>query len=116
VKVIMATNRIDVLDPALIRPGRIDRKIYFPYPDAKTLKKILSIQMKNMKTNGKIDLDEIVSGKEELTGADMKAICQEAGMTALRKRKRGPAMEDFVTAKEKTLKYIALLVYFPSST
>ncbi len=80
IKVIMATNRIETLDPALIRPGRIDRKIKFPLPDQKTLRKILSIHTSKMTLNDDVDLDEVVNTKESLTGADIKAICTEAGL------------------------------------
>jgi len=103
VKVIMATNRIDSLDPALIRPGRIDRKIFFPLPEAKTLKKIMSIHTSRMNLGDEVDLDEIVGGKDELSGADTKAICTEAGLLALRERRMKVTMEDFRKAKEKTL-------------
>lgn len=56
VKVIMATNRIDSLDPALIRPGRIDRKIHFPLPNSKTLKKIMGIHISKMKLNEDVSI------------------------------------------------------------
>ena len=104
VKVIMATNRIDKLDPALIRPGRIDRKIHFPLPDQKTLKKILSIHTGKMSLDNDVKLDEIVNIKEEITGSDIKAICTEAGMLALRDRRLRVSMKDFMKAREKTLK------------
>lgn len=104
VKVIMATNRIETLDPALIRPGRIDRKIYFPLPDSKTLKKIMSIHTSKMTLSEDVNLDEIVGTKDDLTGADMKAICTEAGLLALRERRMKVTMKDFQEAKEKTLR------------
>jgi 26S proteasome regulatory subunit T2 len=103
VKVIMATNRIESLDPALIRPGRIDRKIFFPLPDQKQLRKILSIHTSKMTLDQDVDLDEIVNTKESLTGADVKAICTEAGLLALRERRMKVTMKDFLKAKEKTL-------------
>lgn len=103
VKVIMATNRIDSLDPALIRPGRIDRKINFPLPDAKTLKKIMQIQTAKMNLSEDMDHDEIVGSKDDLSGADVKAICTEAGLLALRERRMRVNMDDFRKAKEKTL-------------
>lgn len=103
IKVIMATNKIDTLDPALIRPGRIDRKILFPLPDAKTLKKILSIHTAKMTLDPDVNLDEIVNTKEALTGADVKAITTEAGLLAIRDRRMRVNMRDFVKAKEKTL-------------
>lgn len=103
VKVIMATNRIESLDPALIRPGRIDRKINFPLPDQKALRKIMSIHTSKMSLMEDVNLDEIVNTKEPLTGADIKAICTEAGLLTLRDRRMKVGMKDFVKAKEKTL-------------
>ena len=84
VKVIMATNRIDSLDPALIRPGRIDRKIEFPLPDDKTRRRIFNIHTCRMTLADDVNLDEYISAKEDLSGADIKAICTEAGLMALR--------------------------------
>lgn len=104
VKVIMATNRIETLDPALIRPGRIDRKIFFPLPDQKMLRKIISIHTAKMTLAEDVNLDEIVGTKDDLTGADMKAICTEAGLLALRERRMKVNMKDFQEAKEKTLR------------
>ena len=104
VKVIMATNKIESLDPALIRPGRIDRKIKLPLPDQKTLRKILSIHTSKMTLDEDVDLDEIVNTKESLTGADIKAICTESGLLALRERRMKVNQKDFIKAKEKTLK------------
>lgn len=103
VKVIMATNRIDSLDPALIRPGRIDRKIFFPLPDERMLKRIIGIHSSKMNISEEVDWDELCGGKNDMTGADMKAICTEAGLLALRERRMKVGMEDFRKAKEKTL-------------
>ena len=100
----MATNKIESLDPALIRPGRIDRKIKLPLPDQKTLRKILSIHTSKMTLDEDVDLDEIVNTKESLTGADIKAICTESGLLALRERRMKVNQKDFIKAKEKTLK------------
>jgi 26S proteasome regulatory subunit T2 len=80
VKVIMATNRIESLDPALIRPGRIDRKIEFPLPDAKTKRHIFNIHTSRMTHSDDVDLEKFVMSKDELSGADIKAVCTEAGM------------------------------------
>uniref|UniRef100_A0A1I8J0F0 AAA domain-containing protein n=2 Tax=Macrostomum lignano TaxID=282301 RepID=A0A1I8J0F0_9PLAT len=82
VKVIMATNRIDSLDPALIRPGRIDRKIEFPLPDEKTKRRIVNIHTSKMTLADDVNLEEYIMSKEELSGADIKAICTEAGLLA----------------------------------
>lgn len=103
VKVIMATNRIETLDPALIRPGRIDRKIEFPLPDIKTKRKIFSIHTGKMTLGEDINLEEFINAKDELSGADIKAICTEAGLLALRERRMKLTQEDFRKAKEKTL-------------
>ena len=81
---IMATNRIDSLDPALIRPGRIDRKIEFPLPDDKTRRRIFNIHTSRMTLADDVCIDEYISAKEDLSGADIKAICTEAGLMALR--------------------------------
>jgi 26S proteasome regulatory subunit T2 len=103
VKVIMATNRIEALDPALIRPGRIDRKIELPMPDLKTKLKIFQIHSEKMQKSNDLSLMEFASVKEELTGADIKAICTEAGMLALRETRRVVTHADFVKAREKVM-------------
>ena len=87
VKVIMATNRIETLDPALLRPGRIDRKIEFPLPDAKTKRRIFNIHVSRMSLADDVKLEEFVMSKDELSGADIKAMCTEAGLLALRERR-----------------------------
>merc|ERR1712087_1010901 len=103
VKVIMATNQIESLDPALIRPGRIDRKIEFPLPDTKTKRHIFNIHTGKMTLAEDVDLEKFVMSKDELSGADIKAVCTEAGMLALRERRMKVCQEDFVKAKEKAL-------------
>jgi len=103
VKVIMATNRIETLDPALIRPGRIDRKIEFPLPDIKTKRKIFGIHTNRMTLADDVNLEEFVMTKDDLSGADIKAICTEAGLLALRERRMKVTHVDFKKAKEKVL-------------
>jgi len=103
VKVIMATNRIETLDPALIRPGRIDRKIEFPLPDEKTKRRIFGIHTGKMTLSGDVDLEEYIMSKDDLSGADIKAICTEAGLLALRERRMKVTQEDFKKAKENVL-------------
>merc|ERR1719247_1468290 len=103
VKVIMATNRIESLDPALIRPGRIDRKIEFPLPDSATKRRIFQIHTGKMQMAPDVDVDELMGTKSELSGADIKAVCTEAGLLALRERRMRVTMEDFTRAKEKAL-------------
>lgn len=68
----MATNRIETLDPALIRPGRIDRKIEFPLPDEKTKRRIFQIHTSRMTLAGDVNLDELIMAKDDLSGADIK--------------------------------------------
>ncbi|CAD6503467.1 BgTH12-03131, partial [Blumeria graminis f. sp. triticale] len=104
VKVIMATNKIDTLDPALIRPGRIDRKILFENPDQVTKRKIFTLHTSKMSLNEDVDLEEFIGQKDDLSGADIKAICSEAGLLALRERRMRVQMEDFRTARERVLK------------
>jgi len=103
VKVIMATNRIETLDPALIRPGRIDRKIEFPLPDEKTKRKIFQIHTNRMTLGEDVKLDDFVTSKDDLSGADIKAICTEAGLLALRERRMRVVMDDFKKARENVM-------------
>merc|ERR1712110_63621 len=103
VKVIMATNRIETLDPALIRPGRIDRKIEFPLPDEKTKRRIFGIHTGRMTLSDDVDLEEYIMSKDDLSGAGIKAICTEAGLLALRERRMKVTDEDFKKSKENVL-------------
>lgn len=84
VVVIAATNRPDILDPGLLRPGRIDRLIYVPPPDLEARKEILQIHTKGKPLAEDVDLDEIAEKTEGYTGADLAAICQTAAMLAIR--------------------------------
>merc|ERR1739848_598124 len=77
VKVIMATNLIESLDPALIRPGHIDRKIEFPLPDERTKRRIFNIHTSKMTLSDDVKIDEYILSKDDLSGADIKAICTE---------------------------------------
>ena len=103
VKVILATNKIESLDPALIRPGRIDRKIHFPFPDIDTKRRIFQIHTSKMNLDEDVNLEEFILSKDELSGADIKAITTEAGLLALRDRRKTVTQQDFRTAKEKVL-------------
>jgi 26S proteasome regulatory subunit T2 len=103
VKVIMATNRIESLDPALIRPGRIDRKIEFPLPDEKTRRHIFNIHTSRMTVDQNVNLEELIMAKDDLSGADIKAICTEAGLLALRERRMKVTHDDFLKSKENVL-------------
>jgi len=103
VKVIMATNKIESLDPALIRPGRIDRKIEFPFPDEKTKRRIFGIHTSKMSLAEDVNLEEFIMSKDDLTGADIKALCSESGLIALRERRMKVKMADFRKSKDKVL-------------
>lgn len=103
VKVIMATNRIETLDPALIRPGRIDRKIEFPLPDEKTKRRIFNIHTAKMTLAEDVNFDDLVLAKDDLSGADIKAVCTEAGLMALRERRMKVTAEDFKKSKDNVL-------------
>ena len=103
VKVIMATNKIDTLDPALLRPGRLDRKIEFPIPDYKTKQRIFEIQTKKMTLSDDVKFENLISAKDDLTGADIKAMATEAGLLALRQRRMKVSEQDFIKAKENVL-------------
>jgi 26S proteasome regulatory subunit T2 len=81
----MATNKIESLDPALIRPGRIDRKIEFPLPDIKTKRNIFKIHTGRMSLAEDVDLEVFVMAKDDLSGADIKAVCTEAGLSTCMK-------------------------------
>ncbi|OMJ11860.1 26S protease regulatory subunit 6B-like protein [Smittium culicis] len=87
VKVIMATNRADTLDPALLRPGRLDRKIEFPTPDRRQKRLIFQTITSKMNLSEEVDLEDFVSRSDKLSGADIAAVCQEAGMHAVRKNR-----------------------------
>eukprot|EP00992_Anisonema_acinus_P015549 TRINITY_DN9787_c0_g1_i6.p4 TRINITY_DN9787_c0_g1~~TRINITY_DN9787_c0_g1_i6.p4 ORF type:complete len:172 (+),score=85.90 TRINITY_DN9787_c0_g1_i6:371-886(+) len=103
VKVIMATNRIETLDPALIRPGRIDRKIEFPLPDEKTKRMIFEIHTSRMSMAEDVALEEFILAKDEMSGADIKAVCTEAGLLALRDRRMKVCQADFMKGKENVM-------------
>lgn len=104
VKVVMATNKIETLDPALIRPGRIDRKILFENPDENTKKKIFTLHTGKMNLGNDVEIGEFVTQKDDLSGADIKAICSEAGLLALRERRMRVTMADFRSARDRVLK------------
>ncbi|MFP4118131.1 MAG: CDC48 family AAA ATPase [Candidatus Woesearchaeota archaeon] len=84
VTVIAATNRVDLVDPALLRPGRFDEIIELDLPDTETRRKIVEVHTKNMPLEN-VDLDKVVSSTESLSGADIASICKNAGMNAIRR-------------------------------
>uniref|UniRef100_A0A7S0N085 26S proteasome regulatory subunit 6B homolog n=1 Tax=Pyramimonas obovata TaxID=1411642 RepID=A0A7S0N085_9CHLO len=87
VKVIMATNRADTLDPALLRPGRLDRKIEFPMPDRRQKRLIFQVCTGKMNLSDEVDLEDYVSRPDKISAAEIAAICQEAGLHAVRKNR-----------------------------
>lgn len=104
IKVIMATNRIDILDSALLRPGRIDRKIEFPNPSAASRADIIGIHSRKMNLLRGIDLIKVAEKMNNASGAECKAVCTEAGMFALRERRIHVTQEDFEMAVAKVMK------------
>lgn len=98
VKVIMCTNRADTLDPALLRPGRLDRKIEFPLPDRRQKRLVFQVITGKMNLAEDIDLEDFVSRPDKISGAEIAAICQEAGMQAVRKNRYVVLQSDFETA------------------
>merc|ERR1711935_594904 len=113
--VIAATNRPDILDPALMRSGRLDRKIEFPLPDEDGRGKIMRIHSNKMNVNFEsVNFEELARCTEDFNGAQLKAVCVEAGMLALRRDGMEITHEDFmagigeVQAKKKSaLQYYA---------
>jgi len=103
VKVLLATNRIDALDPALIRPGRVDRKIEFALPDARTKRRIFALHTARMKLAPGVSTEEFVMSRDNLSGADIRAVCTEAGLLALRERRMHLTQEDFRRARDKVV-------------
>lgn len=101
VKMIMATNRPDVLDPALMRPGRLDRKIEIPLPNEQARMEILKIHASNITKHGDIDYEAVVKLAENFNGADLRNVCTEAGMFAIRDERDYIVQEDMMKAVRK---------------
>ena len=101
--IVAATNRPDVLDPALLRPGRFDRQITISKPDIIGRDKILKVHLKNIKFSPKFDSKIIARGTPGFTGADLANLVNEAALLAARKNKRLVTQEDFEEAKDKVL-------------
>ena len=97
----MATNRPDILDPALMRPGRLDRKIEIPIPNEASRMDILKIHSKPITKQGDIDYEQIVKLCEDFNGADLRNVCTEAGMFAIRAERDAVLNEDFIKAARK---------------
>ncbi len=103
VRILAATNRPDILDTALTRPGRFDRIIEFPFPDKEARVQIFKIHMRNMNVEADVDMGKLASKTSGASGADLKAICTEAGMFAIRELRDVVCREDFNKAISKVL-------------
>jgi len=104
VKIIGATNRIDILDPAILRPGRFDRIIEIPLPNLEGRIQIFRIHSRKMKIADDVDYRKLAEMTEGASGADIKAIVTEAGMFAIKQEKAGVTMSDFEMAIQKVMK------------
>ncbi|AFK18540.2 AAA family ATPase [Haloferax mediterranei ATCC 33500] len=101
IRIIAATNRFDMLDPAILRPGRFDRLIEVPKPNADGREIIFKIHTRKMNVSDDVDFVELAEMAENASGADIKAICTEAGMFAIRDDRTEIYMQDFLDAWEK---------------
>ncbi|WP_435317826.1 proteasome-activating nucleotidase Pan1 [Haloarchaeobius sp. TZWSO28] len=101
IRIIAATNRFDMLDRAILRPGRFDRLIEVPKPDAEGREIIFKIHTRDMNVSDDVDFAELAGVAENASGADVKAICTEAGMFAIRDDRRVITMADFEAAWDK---------------
>ncbi len=101
IKVVMATNRPDVLDPALLRPGRLDRKVEIPLPNESSRLEIIKIHGRSITTKGEIDYEAVSKLCEDFNGADLRNVCTEAGMFAIRCDRDYVIDEDFMKAARK---------------
>lgn len=100
-KLIMATNRPDTLDPALLRPGRLDRKIEIPLPNEQGRLEILKIHAKGINKSGEVDYEAVVKLSDGFNGADLRNICTEAGLFAIRDDRDAIVQEDLMKAVRK---------------
>ncbi|XP_073990854.1 26S proteasome regulatory subunit Rpt5 [Rhodnius prolixus] len=98
IKVIAATNRVDILDPALLRSGRLDRKIEFPHPNEDARARIMQIHSRKMNISADVNFEELARSTDDFNGAQCKAVCVEAGMIALRRNASVVTHEDFMDA------------------
>eukprot|EP01039_Chlorochromonas_danica_P000235 gene235-253_t len=104
IKVLMATNRPDTLDPALLRPGRLDRKVEFGLPDLEGRTHILKIHAKVMSVDRDIRYELLARLCPNTTGAELRSVCTEAGMYAIRARRKSASEKDFLDAINKVIK------------
>ena len=101
--VLAATNRPDLIDSAVLRPGRFDRRVYVPPPDSEARRKVLEVKTGNMPLSGEVDLDDLSNGMDGYSGADIDSVVREAGLIALRKNEDAEevTMADFETAMKE---------------
>lgn len=104
IKVIMATNRPDTLDPALLRPGRLDRRVEFALPDTEGRANILKIHARSMSVERNIRYELIARLCPNATGAELRSVCTEAGMFAIRARRKVANEKDFLESVEKVIR------------
>ncbi len=104
IKVLMATNRPDTLDPALMRPGRIDRKIEFSLPDLEGRVHIFKIHAKTMSVEKGIRYELLGRLCPNTTGAELRSVCTEAGMFSIRDRRKAITEKDLIKAIDKVIK------------
>ena len=104
VKIIGATNRKDILDPAIIRPGRLDRLIFVPVPNKAGREEIFKIHTKEMSLDRGISIKDLIGKMENFSGAEINAVCTEAGYFAIRNNRTKVTKEDFNKAIEKVKK------------
>ena len=103
IKVIMASNRPDVLDPALLRPGRLDRKLHIPLPNKNALLEIFNIYFKKVKSRCFVDSEKIIELCRNFNGADVRNLCTEAGLFAIREERDFVKEDDLIKAAKKIL-------------
>ncbi len=101
--VLAATNRPDVLDPALLRPGRFDRQVIVPHPDVKGRHEIMKVHIKNVPVDDNVSLEVLARGTPGFSGADLANLVNEAALLAARQSKTKVEMIDFETAKDKVM-------------
>jgi len=99
----MATNRADTLDPALLRPGRLDRKIEFPNPDRRQKRMVFQAATSKMNLSDDLDLEDYVNRAEKISCADIASVCAEAGLQAVRENRYVVLPKDFDKAYKKAI-------------
>lgn len=115
VRIMAATNRIDMLDPAILRPGRFDRIIEIPLPDEKGREAIFKIHTRKMTMDQDVDVPKVLKEMEGTSGADIKSIVTEAGMFAIRRRSKSVSMDDFDKAVKKVMHKEEVVLTPPST-